>query len=780
MERSEGGRRWRGVLAALSAAALAAAGEPPAPGQHEAPEISARLELEKAQARVGESVTIRLLLRNLTEKPLPVSCEAPDRALTLDGVAVHPLRGANAANRAVVAVEAPPGGEVELSRWDVTNLVVPAPGVWRWVAPGDLGGSRWDRGSGGEAQAAAVPGSVPPNARPGEVLLASRVRVRVSRGIAEVSAPDARLTLRSGTWTDALQECEAAAYVWGLGVAWSSRANLAREMEKRAPRPFPVPEEPFLAPELVPALVRVARDPEVDPVVRQATLQVLAWRPMRSAIEPLAEAAAEDRDPAVRSGALAAIGSISAGRSLTEAQERQVGAALAAGLADRDPAVRSAAVCAAGSPGAVPDSVREDALRLLEDPDPAVRLNAVRLRLLRKPLDADAAGVLGRLLGGPDVRVRRNAAAVLEDWLASRAGGDLPPEERSVLESLLPRLAALAADGTTLWSDRSLLPAIPPSGPARVEGPPARSAPRARSLLDILLAARRAAPEVVVRALVGVARGPADEETRTAAIDSLAGFGPEARSAADAMVEILRDPSERIRFQAARALSRVHPGALEAKPILLEALGSSVPYHQNEALQALARLRPVGDDVLGVFRGRFGSREPDVAFRALQSAPLLGPGGAPLAPDLYRGWKAQGPDRFRYEWDPSVRAIAAVAPGSDEALSMWREAAGSESHASTRDILRAAVARARGAALLPALREDLARHGGKDQARRFEAIGALGAMPAPAAADAAALLREHGKWLAEEDARGRDYSSERHGVDAALRALEGAGSAGDR
>lgn len=416
-----------------------------------------------------------------------------------------------------------------------------------------------------------------------------------------------------------------------------------------------------------------------------------------------------------------------------------------------------------GSHAAAAAALETAALGLSRDADPAVRLNALRFRLGRKGLDREAVAGFEACLDAKEASIRLEAVWMLDPPARRERLGD---EERAGLEALLPALARAASDAEAArgQGDASPIPALFEERSSRL--------PVADAAWSALGEIRRPLPGPCTRAVAGVAREGSPEWARLRALRFLGECGPAAGAEAPVLKEAVRDSSEKIRFEAARALALVDPSAAGGKPVLLAALASTERDVPGEALQALARLRPVGRDVLDAVRDRLGSSDAGtVSHAAARVTALLGPEGAPLAPDLYRAWKASDPKSPGYERWSLATAIAAVAPGSGEALSMWREAI-HPAREREREILRAVVASARGASLLPALGQDLADRSDAGQARRYEALAALGAMPPAAAAEALALLRAHGEWLATEDRAGRNRYAERDRLNAALRALE--------
>lgn len=150
-----------------------------------------------------------------------------------------------------------------------------------------------------------------------------------------------------------------------------------------------------------PAVMAGLASVEADPAVRRMLVESLAGAPLPVAADVLVRAAS-DPDPTVRAGAARAIGAHPAGASL--------GAPLLALLDDADAAVRVEACRASGWLGV------SEAWGLLSDrvgdPDPTVRLRAIRALQRIDPTRAAQSAVVRGAVGDPDPKVARAANQV--------------------------------------------------------------------------------------------------------------------------------------------------------------------------------------------------------------------------------------------------------------------------------------------------------------------------------------------------------------------------------
>jgi len=250
------------------------------------------------------------------------------------------------------------------------------------------------------------------------------------------------------------------------------------------------------------------------------------------------------------------------------------------GASDPDPAIRRISMEILAE---TVDEATHDALaRGLQDPDPWVRIAA--LRGVAHTKDASALPQIVPLLGDSESAVRAAAADTVA--ACSPAGGDSPPELRSLLSDPDPYVRARAAG-------------------ALLRSPDGRDG---RAVLDQMGASPdpqwRAAAVATLGELgeqLGTVRnGLADRDAsvRRAAASALRGFDP--HSSTEPLMDALGDPDPTVRDAAVETAVRL--GAPLAEP-LLEAL--SVPSREEGALLALARLQGVSSTTLrGYARGQ--------------------------------------------------------------------------------------------------------------------------------------------------------------------------------
>jgi AAA family ATP:ADP antiporter len=269
---------------------------------------------------------------------------------------------------------------------------------------------------------------------------------------------------------------------------------------------------------------------------------------------------------------------------------------LLAGTSDPDPAIRriSTEILADS------DSGTTDAVAIgLRDTDPGVRIAALRGAARRG--DASALPDVVRLLGDPDPAVRARAVEALA--ACSPAGRDLRPELGPLLSDSNPGVRARAAKTVLRFSDAG----------------------------RVVLAEMAASPDPEWRAAAVEALGDLGQElgkvrdaladqdatVRRAAASALRGFDP--RSSIEPLLEALGDADPTVRGEAVETAVRF--GAPLVGP-LIEAL--AVPSREAGALLALVRL--AGMEAATALRGYARAQ----ARRAVHYHELwrrLGPGG---------------------------------------------------------------------------------------------------------------------------------------------------------
>jgi len=567
----------------VSCIAIAATGqeraEAPAEREEAFPALAARLEIEKQEVRVGEPLIVRLVVRNTTDLAIFAFRPSLEEGLQVNGAPAHALdwrspdrgigRLSSEAIRAGV-VEIGPGTEQEVQRWDLLRVVVisserrrapSGPPAYRALSqPGTVlisyaGGTRFPPFMGDlERRAFFGPYQEAQDALP---------TLERMTADCQIAATERTVQLLPGGRNDAVRRAEAASYAALVSAAWDTKEHQASIYV------FPPPDA-----EVVPGLLLLAGDARVPGHLRKTALAALGCLGLHAheAVAPLARFARGDADPGLRGQALLVLAWIEAPAKtrhwlpdhampapppLTPELAGTVQAALAAGLRDPAARVRAAALAALHVGTTLAAALEAEALGRMQDDDPAVRLNAVRLRLQRKPFDTAAADAILALLDGPDGTVRSGTLEVLNQWLWREPREGLSIDARAI-EHLVPRLAALTAD----IASRPFREA-PPVVPELLsdESGSHTNSDIAWYLLDRL---RDRVPAAAALSMIKIVREAPDEKRCLRAIAFLGECGAAAAPAIPALKASLRDSSFRVRTDtfAGRAVrNRGRPGA---------------------------------------------------------------------------------------------------------------------------------------------------------------------------------------------------------------------------
>jgi HEAT repeat protein len=287
---------------------------------------------------------------------------------------------------------------------------------------------------------------------------------------------------------------------------------------------------------------------------------------------------------------------------------------------------------------------------LLAHANPAVRVRAVRVIGAAGPEGAALVPRLVGLLDGPSTEVCDAAIVAL---------GSIGPGARDSIARLIP----LAKGGRTTARTASLK-ALAEIGPDAALGlPVALEALKSPDLtirqgaLDLLLRLDPKHKDLLPAALELLKNASA----RQGALAFLGRMGEGAARAVPQMVEVLKDPNDYVRRQAADALRQVGPSAKEAVGPLLEQLGRSDASLHSSAIAALRQIEADPKETVGKLAEFVRTNRTSFAVSA--AVTLLGdygPKGAGAAPallELLRDTTAQD-----YTRTAAGVALAQVAP----------------------------------------------------------------------------------------------------------------------
>jgi HEAT repeat protein len=249
-----------------------------------------------------------------------------------------------------------------------------------------------------------------------------------------------------------------------------------------------------------------------------------------------------------------------------------------------------------GQVGARASSAVPALTKLLDDPDPSVRAQAVQaLSRMGQPGIKAALPDLIEALRGSNPSARFQAVAALR-----QVGGAEAAEAVTALIGMLDdpdrnvRLQAIQLLGQMNTASREVIPAL-----VNVLRDPDRNvhSQAARALAGLGSEGSRAAVPVLVEALKGNdfnARFQAFQVLRQLPADGLKGAVP-------TLVDLLDDPQPAVRFQAAGILAQVDAGAgIEAaRPVLDEMLKDAQPSNRIAAAQAMAKMKANANAKLG-------------------------------------------------------------------------------------------------------------------------------------------------------------------------------------
>ncbi len=255
---------------------------------------------------------------------------------------------------------------------------------------------------------------------------------------------------------------------------------------------------------------------------------------------------------------------------------------------DAQPQVRQAAARALMTLGADPEGVGPTLLKLLRDPEPAVRIDAARAlgeyqdrgtafaKPLAGALDDRVAGVRAAALDG----LTRLPAEAVKPFLG-KAKRLLRDKDGEVRSAALWLLGLRGADGGKELSAAIFKALSDPNLSVRTTA--------AELLRDVRLADLPPGTEALLLKLLD----EPDEKRQLHAMAALHNVGP-TPAAVPALARLLSSPSARCRCAASEVLGRIGPGAAAAVPALVRNLDDADEDIRRAAATALGRLGSPG------------------------------------------------------------------------------------------------------------------------------------------------------------------------------------------
>ncbi len=166
--------------------------------------------------------------------------------------------------------------------------------------------------------------------------------------------------------------------------------------------------------------------------------------------------------------------------------------------------------------------------------------------------------------------------------------------------------------------------------------------------------------KAAVPALIQVVQS-GDPLTRHEALLALGAIGPAAKSAVPAAVKALQDLDPNVRYSACYALGKMGPPAMAAKPPLQQVLADSDPFLSLVAAWALARIDPDCSDTapksVPLLMRALEDPEPMIRLEAATSLRCLGPQAKPAAAALKKTMRDDTSDLVR---DMAAAALQAM------------------------------------------------------------------------------------------------------------------------
>jgi HEAT repeat protein len=123
-------------------------------------------------------------------------------------------------------------------------------------------------------------------------------------------------------------------------------------------------------------------------------------------------------------------------------------------------------------------------------------------------------------------------------------------------------------------------------------------------------------------------------DDRLAAIKALCGFGAEAKPVVPALIELLRDPSEEVRWNAALTLGKIGPGAQAAVPALIAALKDTDANVREHAAESLGQIGAEARAAVPPLTATLKDSSPRVRRDAVRSLGQIGPAARDAVPTV--------------------------------------------------------------------------------------------------------------------------------------------------
>jgi HEAT repeat protein len=342
-------------------------------------------------------------------------------------------------------------------------------------------------------------------------------------------------------------------------------------------------------------------------------------------------AASADQDVIVRSGAVEALGALSA-------PDDRAGRALVESTHDGAPEVRAAAVRSLARLKLPDDDLLPIARENLLHDDERVRLAVVSLLVDARTLLPRLAPELESLLTAERDGVARHAA-----FLLGKSGIDAAPR----------LLDALRREGSRVDPIAGALAQIGRPAVERITRALEDPDPRVRRGAALALGQiRPLAPGMTQKLTVGLA--DPDPEVRMAFLVAIGNLGPRAAESVPAVRALLRDGSPELR---GRAIEVLFQSALRDERMLDDLsslLDDPDARVQRRAIDAIRAMGPSGRKALAAVIGRLASPDPDLRLAAVQMVESHGPAAAEAIPALIT---------LLNDTTPKIRTMAATTLG---------------------------------------------------------------------------------------------------------------------
>jgi len=247
-----------------------------------------------------------------------------------------------------------------------------------------------------------------------------------------------------------------------------------------------------------------------------------------------------------------------------------------------------------------------EVLKALESADTTRRFQALgRLFFMGKPEVVKVAiPSLIKLLEDPNTDVRASAVSIL---------GLYPVEAKQALPELLKLMTDTKQRGDTRFVALGIVKNMRTE--AKLVVP---------SLIE-MLSLRNRNPRIVILPM-GIGKLGSDD-LRIMAADTLTDYGPEAKAAVPALIQIVKRTEETSEMQIAaiRALGEIGPSAKEAVPVLSESLQANSSGVRWHAAEALKRLGPEARNAVSALIASMKDKDREVRREAIRALGAIGP-----------------------------------------------------------------------------------------------------------------------------------------------------------